>query len=90
MEPVDIALLLRTGMVVLLKLDGPLLVVTLLVGLLVAFVQAVMQINEATLAFVPKLLALGIALMLLGPFMVVTLTAYAQLLFAQLVAVGGS
>ena len=90
MESVDIALLLHASMVVLLKLDGPLLAVTLIVGLLVAILQAVMQVNEATLAFVPKLLALGVALMLLGPFMVETLTAYAQFLFQQLAAVGGS
>jgi len=62
----------------------------LVVGLLVALLQAVTQINEASLVFVPKLLALGIALMLLGPFMVATLSAYAEMLFGQLVAVGSS
>ena len=52
--------------------------------------QAITQINEATLAFVPKILALGLALTLLGPFMVATLKAYTQALFAQLVTIGGS
>ena len=60
------------------------------IGLLVALVQAITQINEATLAFVPKVLALGAALVLLGPFMVATLTSYTHLLLDRLVAVGGS
>ena len=58
MNDADIALLLRDGMLVMLKLGGPPLLVALAVGLLVALLQAVTQINEATLAFVPKVLAL--------------------------------
>jgi len=90
MNDADIAMLLRDGMLVLLKLAGPPLLATLVVGLLVALVQAITQINEATLAFVPKVLALGAALVLLGPFMVATLTSYTHLLLDRLVAVGGS
>ena len=51
-------MLLRDGMLVMLKLGGPPLLVALVVGLLIALLQAVTQINEATLAFVPKVLAL--------------------------------
>ena len=90
MNDADIAMLLRDGMLVMLKLAGPPLLATLVVGLLVALVQAITQINEATLAFVPKVLALGAALVLLGPFMVATLTSYTHLLLDGLVAVGGS
>ena len=61
-----------------------------MVGLLVALVQAVTQINEATLAFVPKVLALCAALVLLGSVHVATLSGYTHLLFDRLVAVGGS
>ena len=86
----DIAMLIRDGMLVMLKLGGPPLLVSLFVGLLVALIQAITQINEATLAFVPKVLALGATFVLLGPFMVATLTSYTQLLFDRLVAVGGS
>jgi flagellar biosynthetic protein FliQ len=86
----DIAMLIRDGMLVMLKLGGPPLLVSLFVGLLVALIQAITQINEATLAFVPKVLAIGAALVLLGPFMMATLTSYTQLLFDRLVAVGGS
>jgi len=90
MNDADIAMLLRDGMLVMLKLGAPPLLATLVVGLLVALVQAITQINEATLAFVPKVLALGAALVLLGPFMVATLTSYTHLLLDRLVAVGGS
>lgn len=90
MNDADIAMLLRDGMLVMLKLGGPLLLVALAVGLLVALLQAITQINEATLAFVPKVLALCAALVLLGPFMLATLSAYTQTLFDRLVAIGGS
>ena len=86
----DIAVVLRDGLLVMLKLGGPLLAVALVVGLLVSLVQAVTQINEATLAFVPKLIALALTLVLLGPFMYGTLSSYARLLFDHMVAVGGS
>jgi flagellar biosynthetic protein FliQ len=90
MNDADIAMLLRDGMLVMLKLGGPPLLATLVVGLLVALIQAITQINEATLAFVPKVLVLGASLVLLGPFMVATLTSYTHLLLDRLVAVGGS
>ncbi len=90
MNDADIAMLLRDGMLVMLKLGGPPLLATLVVGLLVALIQAITQINEATLAFVPKVLALGATLALLGPFMVATLSSYTHVLLDRLVAVGGS
>jgi len=74
---------------VLVKLGGPLLLSALAVGLLVSLLQAVTQINESTLVFVPKLLVLFASLALLGPFMVSTLDAYTHALMDRLVAVGG-
>ena len=88
MNGADIGLLMRDGILVMLKVGGPPLLVALVVGLLVSLLQAVTQINEATLAFVPKVLALCAALVLLGPFMLSTLTAYTHLLFDRLVAIG--
>jgi flagellar biosynthetic protein FliQ len=86
----DTAMLLRDGMLVMLKLGGPPLLVALAVGLLVALLQAVTQINEATLAFVPKVLALCAALMVLGPFMLSTLSSYTHTLMDRLIVIGGS
>jgi flagellar biosynthetic protein FliQ len=90
MNGADIAMLLRDGMVVMLKIGGPPLTVALVVGLLIALLQAVTQINEATLAFVPKVVALCAALVVLGPFMVSTLADYTHLLLDRMIAIGGS
>jgi flagellar biosynthetic protein FliQ len=90
MNDPDIGLLLRDGMLVMLKLGGPPLMIALVVGLLIALLQAITQINEATLAFVPKVFALGVALLLLGPFMLSTLSGYTHTLMDRLVAIGGS
>lgn len=52
-----------------LLLAGPLLLVALAVGLLVSIFQAATQINEATLSFIPKLVAVFLVLVLAGPWM---------------------
>jgi flagellar biosynthetic protein FliQ len=54
-----------------------------------SLLQAVTQINEATLAFVPKVVAIGVALLLTGGFMLGQLTDFARLLFDRIVAAGG-
>ncbi len=89
MNETEMAGALRDTLWVVVKLGGPLLVTALVVGLIVSLIQAVTQINEATLAFVPKLLALFACFALLGPFMVSTLDAYTQELMGRLIAVGG-
>jgi flagellar biosynthetic protein FliQ len=90
MTDMDLADLLRNGMMVMLKLSGPPLLVALVVGMVISLLQAITQIHEATLAFVPKALALGLALLLLGPFMLATLSGYTRLLFDRIIAIGGS
>lgn len=73
-----------------LQLAGPALVAMLVIGLVVSIVQALTQIQEATLAFLPKLAALGIILMLLGPGMIGALRAYSETLFDRAIAIGGA
>ena len=89
MQEGDVAMVLRDLFMVVLKLGAPGLLTAMAVGLVVSLLQAVTQINETTLAFVPKVLALGAALMLAGPFMYATLSDYAHLLFDRLIAIGG-
>ena len=86
----DLALSLRQAMVVMLELAAPPLLATLAVGLLVSLVQAMTQVNESTLVFVPKMLVLAGVLLLLGHGMVATLSDFTTLLFSRLVAVGGA
>jgi flagellar biosynthetic protein FliQ len=90
MNETDIGALIHDGMVVTMKLCLPILGVSLVVGLLISFIQAVTQINEATLAFLPKILAIGVALMMLGSFMASTLNTFSHQIFDRIVAIGGS
>lgn len=90
MNESDAGALIHECMIVAMKLSFPVLGVALVVGLLISFFQAITQINEATLAFLPKVLAIGIALVLLGPFMTITLTTFAHRVFDRIVAIGGS
>lgn len=90
MTAADTGALLAEAMLTIVKLGGPPLLAALVVGVIVALFQAVTQINEATLAFIPKLLALGVTMMLLGSFMFSTLSAYTRLVFDRMVAMGGS
>ena len=59
-----------------LEIAGPLLALSLVVGMLVSVFQAVTQINEQTLSFVPKILVIAGALFLLGPWMATTMVGY--------------
>lgn len=90
MSPADVAALIRDCMVVTMKMSFPILGVALVAGLLISFIQAITQINEATLAFLPKVVAIGIALMMLGPFMATTLSSFSHRIFDRIVAIGGS
>lgn len=90
MNTADVAAVLRDGLLVTLKLAGPPLAAGLVVGALVSLLQAVTQIQEATLAFVPKALALGIMLAIAAPFMLGTLSGYTHRLMDRIVAIGGT
>ncbi|HYZ22417.1 MAG TPA: flagellar biosynthetic protein FliQ [Rhodopila sp.] len=90
MTATDVAALLHDCMVVIVKLGLPVLGIALVIGLAVSFIQAITQINEATLAFLPKLAAIGFALIVLGPYMASTLGDFARRVFDHVVAVGGT
>ena len=68
----------QQGLTVLLMVSAPVLGVVLVVGLVVSIFQAATQINEATLSFVPKIVAAAAVLGLAGPWMVTTLVEYLQ------------
>jgi flagellar biosynthetic protein FliQ len=86
----EIGAVLRDAMLVTMKLGGPLLLIGLVVGLVISVVQAVTQINDQALSFLPRVVALALTLLLLGPFMLATLSAFTIALFDRLVAIGGS
>ena len=80
---------LRETMLLVIKLGGPALLAALLIGVAMSVVQAVTQINEVTLTFVPKALVIGGMLALTGPFMLSSLADYTRTLFDQIIEVGG-
>jgi flagellar biosynthetic protein FliQ len=67
-----------------LKIGAPVLVASLVVGIVISAVQAMTQINDASLAFVPKVVAVVAALAFFGPWMLTSLVEYAMRLFAAL------
>ncbi len=72
-----------------LLVGGPILGVSLLVGLLVSIFQAMTQIQEQTLTFIPKVVAVVAVLLVLGPWMLSVLTVYTSNLLKQLATFGG-
>jgi len=89
MDDGDIGLILRASVIVIVKLAGPPLLAGLVVGVVISLLQTIMQVNEATVTFVPKVLAVGAVLMLMSPYIVMTLTGYGEQIFDQMVAAGG-
>jgi flagellar biosynthetic protein FliQ len=85
----DVAAMLRESMVLTAKLGGPVLAAALAVGLLTSIIQAATQINEQTLAFVPKVAAMAAAAVLGGSFMLTALTDFTTMIFDRIVQVGG-
>ncbi len=65
-------------------LAGPLLIASLLVGLVVAMFQAATQINEMTLTFIPKLITVGLVLMVAGPWLLRNLLGFTMRLFQSI------
>ena len=76
----------REGILVLVKLAAPLMLVSLVVGLAISLFQALTQIQEMTLAFVPKILVIFLSLLVFMPFMMATLLAFTQGLAERIVA----
>ncbi len=89
MQDGDIGGLIRAAMMLTVKLGGPMLVATLAIGVAMSLIQAVTQINEPALAFVPKLCAIGATFLLAGSFMFASLDDFARMVFDHIVAVGG-
>ena len=67
MEAVDILAIARAAMTLLLVIAGPMLIASLIIGVVVGLVQALTQIQEMTLTFVPKLLGIGLVMLLCLP-----------------------
>ena len=89
MESQQVLTIARDGLLTLLIVCGPITLVVLAVGLVVSIFQAATQIHEATLSFVPKLLAAFATLGLVGPWMMSTLVDYIRSVLESIPTVVG-
>jgi flagellar biosynthetic protein FliQ len=84
MTPETVLTIAREALTVTTLLAAPLLLVALVTGVLVGILQAATQINEMTLSFIPKMLALMLTLVITGPWMLQLITSYTRTLFTSI------
>jgi flagellar biosynthetic protein FliQ len=77
------------AMTLAMEVGGPLLLVGLAVGLVVSLFQAVTQIQEQTLTFIPKIVGVALVIVVLGPWMLNQLVSYTQNLFTSIPSLVG-
>ena len=78
----------REAIFVLIKLGAPIMLVALVVGVVVALLQALTQMQEMTLSFVPKIVAILLTTLLALPFMTATLLGFGEDLFRRIAGLG--
>ena len=88
MNATDVLEVVRESIIVTLKIGGPIMIISLVVGLVISLFQALTQIQEATLTFVPKVVIVFGALILLMPFMLTTLVTFTQQLADRIIGMG--
>ena len=84
MTPQTVMALGQGALEMTLMVSAPLLLAALIVGLIVSVFQAATQINEMTLSFIPKLVAIFAALLISGPWIITMLTDYMRRLFGSI------
>lgn len=84
MTPETVYSITQDALMIAIKLSIPLLLPALAVGLLVAMFQAATQINETTLTFVPKLVIIGVVLLVAGPWMLQVFLDYFRDLIVEI------
>lgn len=86
MSEVDVFDVLREAVIATLVSAGPIMATGLVVGLLVSLLQALTQLQEPSLVFVPKILSIFVALLVFGPFMLTTLVTFTHAMADRIVA----
>ena len=74
----------RRAVQVTLMMAGPMLLAGMIVGLIVSIFQATTQINEQTLTFIPKIVAVFITLLIMTPWMIHTITTFTSTIFTSI------
>ena len=86
MSPQSVVTIGQQALTVMLLLAAPMLLTSLVVGLIVSVLQAATQINEMTLSFIPKLIATLVVLIVAGPWMLTFFVDYTRTLLQSLPA----
>jgi flagellar biosynthetic protein FliQ len=89
MDPAAVLDIAREAMVLAAKLAAPVLITSLVVGFAISLVQSVTQIQEVTLSFVPKAVAVALALLIAGQWMISSLVQFTTELYAKIPALVG-
>lgn len=76
MTEVELSTLMHEMFGLVVKLAGPVLVVSMIIGVLISIIQAATQIHEQTITFVPKLVVIGLMLLMMGSNMMRTLSDF--------------
>ena len=84
MSPQQVIAIGAHALETMLLISAPILLVVLVVGFVISVLQAATQINEQTLSFVPKLIAVALTMVIAGPWILTTMVSYIQRLFAQI------
>ena len=84
MTPTTVIEIGRNAVEITLLISAPLFIAALVTGLIVSIFQAATQINEATLSFVPKLIAIFVTLIVVGPWMITMMTDYMRRLYESI------
>lgn len=88
MSETDTVELAREAILVLLQVSGPLMLISLVIGLLISVVQTVTQIQEVTLTFVPKIVVMFVSLLVLLPFMLSSLVTFTERVMDKIISLG--
>ena len=89
MTDTDVLHLGMQAMMLTAKLCAPILITALVVGFAISLLQSITQVQEMTISFVPKLIAVGIALLVCGHWMISEMVAFTNDLFAKIPALLG-
>ena len=87
MNEADILAVAREAIFVALKLSVPPMIVALIVGVIVSVIQALTQIQEQTLTFIPKIIVIFLTILFLLPFMINTLTGFTHSMVDRIIAI---
>lgn len=84
MNGIDVIDILRESVFIMMKIAAPMVLVGLVIGIIISLVQAITQIQEQTMTFVPKLLGVMGIMILTLPYMINTLSQFALSLFSKI------